>query len=323
MSHNINSSLKKWKKTAGEWVKGCEQTQVTFSNYRPEVELHLAGCRAELVKSICTCSLSGWTQWTKLRTRTRSLSPKTKCMLIWTFSAQVLKGPPKRHNECYWCYSIPWCIFDLKGIGYIFEKRSVNSNREEDVLHGESGWRTEAVAAAAVWLMKQVSHQDTFICWSLKGSVHGRLPFGPYVTWKLCLTHSLMDRDIHTNALKGRARNFKTVRFMISCRVSKLCLQTFDDKWPSTHLKRGILSKKCGNWLIFHKAIEQKEVSSWQDGGSNRTPSQGHLQLSPYLSLPPLTYTWTICRWAVGPCCKSSCSEARHITGSIDGDWYC
>lgn len=41
--------------------------------------------------------------------------------------------------------------------------------------------------------------------------------------------------------------------------------------------QRGILSKKCSNWLVYQEAIEQKEISSWQDGRSYRNTSQGYL----------------------------------------------
>lgn len=111
-----------------------------------------------------------------------------------------------------------------------------------------------------------------------KGLSSWQIAYRPYVT--VCLSHMLMGRDIHTNTLKERAKALNRLGFWFPAGSASLCLQTFGDKWPYTHIKWES-SQKWDNWLIFHKAIEQKEVSSWQDGRSNRTPSQGHLRPSP------------------------------------------
>lgn len=64
--------------------------------------------------------------------------------------------------------------------------------------------------------------------------------FGAYITWMVHLTCTHINRNIHTHTLcvKGKGQNFKLVRLLISCRVSKAVTpKLWDDKWPSTHLK--------------------------------------------------------------------------------------
>lgn len=203
-------------------------------------------------------------------------------------------------------------IFALKGTSSecTFEKRSVNSsNRVEDVLHGESGWRTEAAAAAAVWLMKQLSHQDIFICWQRNGLSSWQIAFGPYVTWKLQLTHALLDRDIHTNTLKQRAKTLNRLAFWFLAGSAILRLQTFDDKWPSTHLKWKSSQRIVVIDSFFTKRLNRKKFPPDRTADQTKPPAKdirSHRHNCHCLR-------WLIHEqyvvWAAGPCCRSEIEQ--------------
>lgn len=176
------------------------------------------------------------------------------------------KVTTKRHDEHPWYYYVlctePHCynIWLQRNITHIWEK--VN---EQQHSRGCAAWRSRL--------------QDRGCCCSLTdetGKSSGHIPmlidkglgsrqiaFGPYVN---------LEAVAHTQTemctLK-KGPNFKSVRFLISCKVSKPASPNLW-WWMTIHsLKIGILSKKWGNWVIFQKAIEQKEVSSWQDGRSD------------------------------------------------------
>lgn len=134
----------------------------------------------------------------------------------------------------------------------------------------------------------------------------------------MCYLKSYKQR--YTHWCSGGKKKTKTLNglgfflFFFAGSANARASQTFDDKWPSFYLKMGILSKKCSNWLIFHKVIEQNEVSSRQDGRSNRILSQGHLQPLPknVTASADLYMNDMLCGLL-----QDSSDEVRHIVGLI------
>lgn len=151
----------------------------------------------------------------------------------------------------------PLIIFDHKGIWCIFEKRSVNSSR------GYAAWRIrmeDRGCCCSFSLTDETGKSSGHIHMLIeKGLSSWQIAFGPYVTWKLWLTHFFMDRDIHTNALKERAQTLNQLGFWFLAGSASLCLQTFDDKWPSTHLKWESSQRNVVIDSFFTKRLNRKK----------------------------------------------------------------
>lgn len=151
----------------------------------------------------------------------------------------------------------PLIIFDHKGIWCIFEKRSVNSSR------GYAAWRIrmeDRGCCCSFSLTDETGKSSGHIHMLIeKGLSSWQIAFGPYVTWKLWLTHFFMDRDIHTNALKERAQTLNQLGFWFLAGSASLCLQTFDDKRPSTHLKWESSQRNVVIDSFFTKRLNRKK----------------------------------------------------------------
>lgn len=118
-----------------------------------------------------------------------------------------------------------------------------------------------------------------------------------------------MDTHIHTNTVKEAAQNFKLVRFLISCRVSSLCFKTFDDKWPTTHLKWESSQRNAIIDSFFTKQLNRKKFPPDRTADQTQSPAKDicsrHHNCHCCLWLIHEQYVV----WAVGPCCRGKIEQ--------------
>lgn len=134
-----------------------------------------------------------------------------------------------------------------------------------------------------------------------------QIAFRPYVTWKLGISHTLMDRDIHT--WKERAKTLNRLDFWFLAGSASFCLQTFDDKWPSTHLKWESSQRNAVIVSFFTKQLKRKKFPPDRTADQTEPPAKDICSRRHNCHC----FRWLIHEqyvvWAVGPCCKGEIEQ--------------
>lgn len=199
-------------------------------------------------------------------------------------------------------HSLMWSQMNMR---YISEKVS-----EQDLRRGCAAWRIrfeDRSCCCSCTLTDETCKSSGHIHMLIKKGLNSwQIAFGPYVTWKLCLTRTLMDRDIQT---KERAKTLNGLGFWFLAGSASLCLQTFDDKWPSTHLKWESSQRNAVIDSFFTKRLNRKEFPP------DRTADQTEASAKDICSRCQNCHCllWLIHEqyvvWAAGHCCRGEMEQ--------------
>lgn len=122
-------------------------------------------------------------------------------------------------------------------------------------------------------------------------------------------THTIMDRDIHSNTLKETAKTLNRLAFWFLAGSASLRLQTFDDKWPSTHLKWESSQRIAVIDSFFTKRLNRKKFPPDRTADQTEPPAKDICSRRHNCH----RLRWLIHEqyvvWAAGPCCRSKIEQ--------------
>lgn len=140
-----------------------------------------------------------------------------------------------------------------------------------------------------------------------KGLSSWQIAFGTYVTWKLWPTRTVVDRDVRT--FKKRAETLNRFGFWFLAGSASPCLQTLDDKWPSSHLKWESSQRNVVIDSFFIQRLNRKKFPADRTADQTEPPAKDIASRRHNCHCLLWLIHEQYVAWAVGPCCRSEIEQ--------------